>query len=508
MKKKTDKNIHSRISSASNLVLKGLSSNRFFWITLTCFVLLSGWIAISMSYDMVYDERHHFRAIEVYSRQFSPFIETQPSDTHDLGDLTRNGSYLYHYLMSFPYRFIELFTESIFVKVVFLRFINIAIFATVLIFLRKLIRELRFSNLIANISVFTFASFPVTSFLAATINYDSLFMLLVTIHLLVFAKLCEKRFADLRLILLLISTGALGGITKFPFLPIFLFTTFCSVFGVLYIHRKKAFRAIFSEKSQYKKRALKVFAILAVVSTVLFLERYAYNTVVHKSPTPSCTAIHSIESCKRSGIWDRDTRLDEAHPDDPKNIQGMISFAIKHWYGSMTNSTTFIGGRSSSGVMELKASSHVARTALAWLGVIMIALCALVLPSLRKNTKLMLVLGASLVYATTLFLLNYDVFIRMGVPLAIQARYILWIIPLLLAVALYGVGIFVGALYKNTVSAKITLLVLSAIVFSQYGGPITFFYRYQPSWSWPDQDLVVKVNSLTGRVASRLVIGE
>ena len=89
-----------------------LASRGLFLFTLCYFVIQSVWIALSAVYPQAFDEEFHFGIIKVYSHHWSPFLTKQPVGGNPYGALARDPSYLYHYLMSFPYRFIYLFTHN------------------------------------------------------------------------------------------------------------------------------------------------------------------------------------------------------------------------------------------------------------------------------------------------------------------------------------------------------------------------------------------------------------
>src|SRR5580765_1995288 len=110
-------------------ILAILSSQKFFYFVLGFFVFEAAWLAFSGQYPMAFDESFHFGIIQVYSHHLSPFITSQPSESFAWGAITRDPSYLYHFLMSFPLRFVAFFFKSGYVQVLILRAINIAMFA-------------------------------------------------------------------------------------------------------------------------------------------------------------------------------------------------------------------------------------------------------------------------------------------------------------------------------------------------------------------------------------------
>src|SRR5579872_6980280 len=89
-----------------------LSSNKYFIGLVLFFICEALWIAFSGHYPMAFDEDFHFGVIKIYAHHISPFLSHQPANADEFGAIFRDPSYLYHYLMSFPYRLITLFTKD------------------------------------------------------------------------------------------------------------------------------------------------------------------------------------------------------------------------------------------------------------------------------------------------------------------------------------------------------------------------------------------------------------
>src|SRR5262245_25799525 len=105
-----------------------LSSRRLTYVILGFFVFEALWVAFSAVYPMAFDEDFHLGIIKIYSHQWLPFLSDNAVNTGQFGALSRDPSYLYHWLMSFPFRLVQLFTDSQTAQVIVLRLINIALF--------------------------------------------------------------------------------------------------------------------------------------------------------------------------------------------------------------------------------------------------------------------------------------------------------------------------------------------------------------------------------------------
>src|SRR4051794_33439598 len=94
-----------------------LRSRAFFVAIMVLFVIEAVWIAFSATYPMVFDENTHFGIIQLYAHKWSPLFLHQPPHAEFAGALTRDPSYFYHYLMSFPYRLLTHTTSSVMAQV-------------------------------------------------------------------------------------------------------------------------------------------------------------------------------------------------------------------------------------------------------------------------------------------------------------------------------------------------------------------------------------------------------
>ena len=106
-----------------------LKSNLFFRFVLALFVLQAGYIAVKSGYPLAFDEGFHVGVIQLHAQQWNPFLGQLPDSANQFGAVATDPSYLYHYLLSFPYRAINLVTTNSFYIVLMLRFISIGFFA-------------------------------------------------------------------------------------------------------------------------------------------------------------------------------------------------------------------------------------------------------------------------------------------------------------------------------------------------------------------------------------------
>ncbi len=201
-----------------------MGSKKFYRLVLGIFIFEAVWIAVSAAYPQAFDENFHFGMIKVYSHYWLPFLTSQPPHADAYGAVTRDPSYLYHYLMSFPYRLIELLTRNQLTQVIILRFINVGLFAWGIVLFRKVLLRVGTNTALTNLILMLFVLIPIVPQLAAQINYDNLLIPLTAAMILLGFRIMDeiraKKISSWS-IGMLIGFGLLVSLVKYAFLPIF-----------------------------------------------------------------------------------------------------------------------------------------------------------------------------------------------------------------------------------------------------------------------------------------------
>ncbi len=289
-----------------------LSSKVFFWVILAIFILSAAWIALSAVYPQAFDENFHFGLIQIYSHYWLPFLTHQPPNANAYGAVARDPSYLYHYLMSFPYRVIRFFDPEQIGQIIMLRFINIALFASGLILFRRVLDRARVSVALSNLILLIFILIPITPQLAAHINYDNmLFPLVAYVCLLAFSVIDQLRQKkpDARSMLILLIVCLLTSLVKYVFLPIFLGV----ILFVLYLvyqnfhgHYRRFGKLLWKSwlrQSWYSKLLLALFLILSLGT---FIQRDGINIVEYHEIIPDCSKVLNVKDCSAYSPWNYD----------------------------------------------------------------------------------------------------------------------------------------------------------------------------------------------------------
>ncbi len=490
----------------TNFLARMFGSKPFLFVVLGFFALESLWVALSALYPMAFDEDFHFGIIKIYSQHWLPFLGGQPPNSAAFGAVVRDPSYLYHYLMSFPYRVVAEFTHSQMIQVIILRLINIGLCGLGLGLFWKLLRRVGVSAALANVALALFVLIPIVPLLAGQINYDNLMLPLVAWLCLVVAHVTEQLRAkrvNLKSITLLVVICCLGSIVKYPFLPLALiavlfltgvgwwsFRTSGKDFWPAVVH---GFRLI-------STRVRIGLIVAAVLGVGLFAQRYATNLFAYHTPIPHCETVLSVDECMDYGPWVRDYTL--AQSNTGAFNHSPIYYAWQWLYGMWMRLFFMITGPTND------YRNNVPLPAPAGAAIVIGVLSFVVLALrgwrvLRKNPVLGFLLLLSGVYIAVLFVDNYSAYLRTGQPVAINGRYLL---PVLLPVVAV-VGVATSSLLKRWPSTKPLLASLAIVLFLQGGGVFSFIVRSDPSWDWPN-NAVVNVNNGARKVIWPLIPGK
>lgn len=464
-------------------IVNFLGSRLFFRIVVGVLVLQSVWIALSGRYPMAFDEDFHLGIIRLYAQHIGMFWGSQPEGANAFGAVARDPSYLYHFLMSFPYRLIHLFTNNQTTIVLWLRAINIALFAASLPLYRRLLARTGVSRAVVNSCLAVFVLIPIVPLLAAQINYDNLLLPVVATTLLVALAMVEKirtkKRLDLQLAAYLLTLLMLGSLIKYAFLPIAI-----AVFGCVAVY---CYRAHFTKKQLIKSfaaltpRTRWLLALMLVVSLSLFSERYLVNTIRYHNPVPACDKVLDIKSCSEYGPWSRDYNLSLAK-DEASVDHRPLHYASEWFYGMWLRTFFAVDGPTTHfqtrGPFVIPGIGAIIFASLAGAAVLVKGW------SLRHKYSVpaLTLFGiVSACYLIVLWLDEYREYLHTGQPVAINGRYLLPILPLILVI---------GALSLNALFGKFHTLKLAfaALVFGSLlwgGGALTYILRSNDAWYWP-----------------------
>lgn len=464
-----------------------LASPRFFWAVVILLIVQATWIAVSGLYPMAFDEEFHLGLIKLYANHPSPFWEAHPAAGDAFGSLTRDPSYLYHYLMSFPYRLLELVTTNQMAQVLVLRASSIGLFAAGLVLYRRLLLRTKASPALVHLSLLVFVLIPVTPFLAAQINYDNLLLPLIALALLLTLKVgdsLKRRSLNVRALLQLLVVCLGASLVKYAFLPFFV------AIGLYLIVR--AWRTYHSWLRLGAALAagwhnLGRWTAVGLVGTLLLLgglaaERYGVNLLRYHTPVADCGQVLSYDHCKHYGVWIRDHNLHANKPADAN--QSPLYFTWQWLRGMWVRSFFTLAGPTvgyqTKGPLTLPGLSAIAFTVG---GLLALALAARRVWRRYNSSALWLFTGVTLLYLAVLWIDVFKLFLYDGKPVAINGRYLWPILPWLILM----VGLAATVLLGRRQQLKAALAGLVVLCFLWGGGALTYILRSNDSWRWPNQ---------------------
>ena len=491
-----------------NRIIAALGSRRFFRITLGLFLFEAAWIACSAVYPQAFDENFHFGLIQIYSHHWLPFLTSQPAHANAYGAVARDPSYLYHYLMSFPYRLIALFIHGRTGQVIALRLINIGLFGVGLWLFRRVLLRVGSSRALTNVILFLFVLIPIVPQLAGQINYDNLLLPLVAgVCLLTFrvADALRQKWPSARDIIILASVCLLGSLVKYAFLPIFVGVVVfvgCVAYKNFRGTTKNLRRQIGKSWSQESRLAKALLVVVLLVSFGMFMQRDGVNLITYHAIEPNCDAVLNVKDCSVYSPWDynyhqhREVVRHAAtiHFDNPIKYVGewlywmwyRLFFAINGPEHSFTNYPPLPLPSAAAALLGIAGSAAVM---LYWRRLF------------RNNAYLTFLFLISGLYLAALMAQGFSTYHYTNVLENMNGRYLL---PVLLPVAVVG-GRALSLALRRMPQAKVWLAGLSIVFFLQGGGLLTFIARSNKTWDWPTS-AVIHVNNAARHMTDPLLI--
>lgn len=487
-----------------NVLTAVLASRAFFWCIWGFFIFQAVWIALSALYPLPFDEDFHFGIIKIYSHQLSPFLAEHPVGADIYGAITRDPSYFFHYMMSFPYRWlVDLFPNNEVTQIIILRLLNVAMFAYAIMLFRKVMLQISRSPAFTNTAIAIITMIPIVPQLAAHINYDNLLMILMAWVCLLVIKLHRQFTAhqlDIKTIVLLTVACMFTSIVKYAFLPIFIAV---AIFVGYELHKYFKPQRTFVQSLKRNWQTITLgpkLVLLAVLVVVggLFMERYAVNTITYHTPVPSCDQVLSVEQCMSYGPWGRNYLYAQTKADvDPNPLAYTWQWAHDLWWRLFFNINSSVRDYTNYPPLPVPAGTAV---------VLILAVTTLTIVYWRRMFRgqplIAFCLLVIVIYCAILWGEQYSQFLETGQPVAINGRYLIPVLPL---IALVGWRAFHLALEKAQ-WAKPVLATVAILLFFHGGGVFSFILRSDPSWYWPGNERVIQANDAARKVLSPITI--
>jgi len=398
--------------------------------------------------------------------------------------------------MSFPYRLISAITSNQAAQVIFLRLINVGIFALGLELYRRVFKRIGVSSSLTNSLFALLILVPVVPFLAAHINYDNLFFTAVALTTLLAAKLLASfrtSKVDVQTGMVLLATLFLSSLIKYPFLPIAVVTGLFIIWqgwrdGL--ITKKGWLKVVKNFHALSRARSIALIA-LVLLSFGLFTERYVANVITYHDPVPACDAVISQDECALYGPYGRDHILAQQKPADfhPKLLTYIHEWLYGMWYRLF-----FAVNYDYATAPPLTVISYTA------VGLLVSMVLGMLLQFrylFRGQPTRQLMLGVMVGYTLVLFLNGFTSYAKTAQPVAINGRYLIPFLPFLFAL---GGLAWAQMLRKWPVSKTALATVVIAAFLLQGGGAMTFIIRSGDTWMW-DNNAVRATNRVVRSAA-------
>ena len=412
---------------APSLLERTLGSPLLAGLIIAWFAVQASFVAFATALYIPPDERTHVRFIQLYARDGAdPFITNQEG-FFELGLVTRTPSYLYHWVLSLLSPLLPQGEEG---AVVVLRLVNVALAVITLLVIWRLCAELGLARWIRTVTLFLYSNTLMVVFLAGSVNYDNLLVLLsVTSFWLLVRVIKELRWQRLLPLGLTMMAAAL---VKVQFLPLAVLITAVVLWQLRYPDQRAALDASvrrtpawLRERPVARPVAAFVAALLLLGIGGLFSERYVGNLVTYGWVQPSCDEVNTWTQCTRSALFVRNTSWE-----DPGIEREVVPWAHgRAWFEAMRNRSFRI--------IAHQTTEERTDVAFATRAFFLVAALAAVRGVRRGDRALNALLGIALLYLVALLYVNYGSFLKHGqFGVALQGRYAFPVLPLL-----YGLGL-------------------------------------------------------------------
>ncbi|MBD3329333.1 hypothetical protein GF357_02455 [Candidatus Dojkabacteria bacterium] len=471
--RKSIKKIKTRITKILEKIDEKLEkfklSDRVYWIFVG---LLFGWLlfqlvyfAVNVRYNIIPDEIHHYKVIHFYlgKKDLLPFISDQGGQFF-FGELTRNPSYLYHYIASLLLRIPGFLQREFLVLRTFSIVMSAASFVTFVMILEELTNR----KYLKLLSIFIYTNTLMLVFTGMGISYDVPLNLMSLISILLLIKIFKTY--EIKYLLIFFIVGFFSSLIKFTYAPLFFIQTIF-ILGAYINAGKFNIRELMREAWQMPKWLLGLIVIIGLLSFGLFAEKYLVNLVKYQALVPACEEIHTHEECMQNGVYERNYYF-KADP-GPDRYMSMLVFIPR--YAIRAAETVFgLTAHLDLGVAKVTAYGMLAIFAA---GVILFLNSKLK----GKNRFYVVLMSISVFYIGVVMANNYFFLSEFGwFGVALQGRYIFPVYPIFLFLTNFYLFDFLKYRLLKIIYTMFLVIILVT------GGFMYFMRNAGPEWFGPD----------------------
>lgn len=470
------------------------SSDTFFYTVVGIFMVSASWVAITSLYPMAFDEDFHIGLIKLYASSWLPYgIELTPSMAK-LGAATADASYLMHYLLSFPYRLMVMLSIPSDAIVIVLRLLNVGFFVAGLVVFKKGLAEIGVSRAITHIGLTLFTLIPVAPLLAGQVNYDNPLLLIVALTLLFSVRIFNRLKTDNTL-----AVGSFWGLTITALIGVSVKFAYAAILAAFLIWLTVVLvrsRATTPARLQVRRliEITKSFSLMRKLALsigiglgCLFSAHYAVTFVQYGSLTPACDDVFSEQACMQYGPYARNAMLKAERPTDFQPLS-FIGYLATFWVPDMGERLTFaLAGPTND--YQTKQPLELFYAIFMTLGLIGVTILLLSAWFLRGSPLVWVSLLLIVLYVVPLAVRLYGSYVTHAQPIAINGRYLLPILPLVIVTIMTAPAHFARRMNTSRLLPYIAAAVLALFVVTG-GGVSTYIVLAEPSWlfrGWAQQ---------------------
>ncbi len=464
-----------RLTKLNQHLYQLLASRGFFLLIIGLFAFASVFVAAVSIYPMAFDEDFHLGIIKIYAAHPLPWGLNETSAMAQYGNVPHDPSWLFHWLMSFPYTLFHSlgFNET---GIVFmLRLINIGLFVGGVIVIQKVLARTHLGRASINVILALWLLIPIMTQVAGQINYDN-FVLLIFAVSLWFAQGILTRIRESRPFIvecvLLGTTLLVGSATKYAFLPAAI-----GIVAVIAISLWRNRRILNYSLPLSQPLRLTLLGIVFVVALSANY-RYVQNITEFRAISPSCDQTFSADDCLQYGVYARDSGYRATKADDfvAKNP---IEYLVTEWVPGLVFRLFFVVSGPTNGY-DTRQPAIIPLVISSVIGGLALLMMLLYVKDTLKQPYVWLFLLPITLYIAALFIQLYGSYRDTAVPVAINGRYLIPFIPFCAALAVPALRKLKRVRYASVIAS--IALVLLVFTGDGIGSYIT---QSRMSWFYP-----------------------
>ncbi|WP_404311691.1 hypothetical protein LG314_10085 [Agrococcus terreus] len=461
--------IGARTHGGAEAVLRALGSR---WTTALVVLWLglgSAFIAATARIGMVFDEVWHLDSIRVYTAHALPWFSNDV-EQEGVGAISRSSSYLYHYVLSFPERWMADAGTPEIDRVIVLRLLTVAMHVGALLCMIGAVRAAGVSGAVANLAGIAYAALPVTPFLAAHVNYDSAMLLLVAACGWSAVRQWRSERVSWLGGLATVALGLTAVLVKFNAAPLVLV-----LFGFVLLRAIRGGRRPSVPTRTRGWVALGGAALVVAVLTLLCIERFVGNIVQFGAPSPDCALVLDAARCSTYGPWQRNEEADAAFADIPIALGTGAQFLFDIWIPRLMLYLQAVWFWFAPPVVSTLVTVAIPVAVISTTAIAVIAA-----PTAPRRRELLPLVLASVAFIAVLFWHNYSEWRAFGEPFGVQGRYLLPAVVPIVALAMHGAA---DSIRRSRIGAPIlAIAAVAMVIVATQGGAAAWIVSSQGSW--------------------------